>query len=111
MTAEEITRVVSSLQDLMSVLAAEDPADKAQIYMGPGCPAADRRRGASGAKPSGAAPADLGDQGQGGATAQRTLSGQESARNRFAASPAPPQAPGCVQQIPAWDDSPYRFPA
>jgi len=32
MTAEEITRVVSSLRDLMSVLAAADPADKAQIY-------------------------------------------------------------------------------
>jgi site-specific DNA recombinase len=32
MTAEEITRVVSSLRDLMGVLAAADPADKAQIY-------------------------------------------------------------------------------
>jgi hypothetical protein len=32
MTAEEITRVVSSLRDLMSVLAAADPVDKAQIY-------------------------------------------------------------------------------
>jgi hypothetical protein len=32
MTAEEITRVVSSLRDLMSELAAADPADKAQIY-------------------------------------------------------------------------------
>jgi hypothetical protein len=32
MTAEEITRVVSSLRDLMSVLAAADLADKAQIY-------------------------------------------------------------------------------
>jgi site-specific DNA recombinase len=32
MTAEEITRVVSSLRDLMSVLASADPADKAQIY-------------------------------------------------------------------------------
>jgi hypothetical protein len=32
MTAEEITRVVSSLQDLMSVLASADPADKAQTY-------------------------------------------------------------------------------
>jgi site-specific DNA recombinase len=31
MTAEEITRVLSSLRDLMSVLAAADPADKAQI--------------------------------------------------------------------------------
>jgi hypothetical protein len=32
MTTEEITRVVSSLRELMSVLAAADPADKAQIY-------------------------------------------------------------------------------
>jgi hypothetical protein len=32
MTAEELTRVVSSLRDLMSVLTAADPADKAQIY-------------------------------------------------------------------------------
>ena len=32
MTAEEITRVVSSLRDLMGVLATADPADKAQIY-------------------------------------------------------------------------------
>ena len=32
MTAEEITRVVASLRDLMGVLAAADPADKAQIY-------------------------------------------------------------------------------
>ena len=32
MTAEEITRVVASLRGLMSVLAAPDPADKAQIY-------------------------------------------------------------------------------
>ena len=32
MTAEEITRVVGSLRDLMSLLAAADPADKAQIY-------------------------------------------------------------------------------
>jgi hypothetical protein len=33
MTAEEITRVVSTLRDLMSVLvAAADPADKAPIY-------------------------------------------------------------------------------
>ena len=32
MTAEEITSVVPSLRDLMSVLAAADPADKAQIY-------------------------------------------------------------------------------
>jgi hypothetical protein len=32
MTAEEITRVVASLRDPMGVLAAPDPADKAQIY-------------------------------------------------------------------------------
>ena len=32
MTAEGITRVVASLRDLMGVLAAADPADKAQIY-------------------------------------------------------------------------------
>ena len=32
MTAEEITRVVSSLWDMMSVLAAADPADKVQVY-------------------------------------------------------------------------------
>jgi site-specific DNA recombinase len=32
MTAEEITRVVASLRDLMSVLAAAGPAGKTQIY-------------------------------------------------------------------------------
>ena len=32
MSAEEITRVVGSLRDLMSVLANAGPADKAQIY-------------------------------------------------------------------------------
>lgn len=32
MTAEEITGVVASLWDLMSVLPNADPADKAQIY-------------------------------------------------------------------------------
>jgi hypothetical protein len=32
MTAEEITRVVASLRDLMGVLANADPADKVQIY-------------------------------------------------------------------------------
>ena len=32
MTAEEITRVVASLRDLMGVLANADLADKAQIY-------------------------------------------------------------------------------
>jgi hypothetical protein len=38
MTAEEITRVMPSLRDLMSVLAAADPADKAQIYSQLGAP-------------------------------------------------------------------------
>jgi site-specific DNA recombinase len=32
LTAEEITRIVSSLRDLISVLANADPADKAEIY-------------------------------------------------------------------------------
>jgi hypothetical protein len=38
MTAEEITRAVSSLRDLISVLAAADPADQAQIYSQLGLP-------------------------------------------------------------------------
>lgn len=32
LTTEEITRIVSSLRDLISVLANADPADKAEIY-------------------------------------------------------------------------------